>query len=143
MAGNKTTIGGLRFDGVEVYKQTTRSEGSKTIYCVWTDAGYCEYNEQKLKNGFSDAAVHAVKCPDLNKEGKDRTSLEEECGKILAITNVENCTVKFDSDKYFATGIYGDGKNLTFDARNEKKDKIIVFNDAKVLSDPDDDVTRK
>ena len=127
-------IGGLRFDGVKVLKQEIKGSGADRTYCVWTDAGYIEYKEQKKdENGYSQAAVHAVKYSDTVDQ------------KGLFISDVTNATMKLDSSKYQGgVAISGDDEKFVLDAKNGQTEKLIkVFNNAQVISDRVDYVVRQ
>lgn len=127
-------IGGLRFDGVKVLKQEIKGSGADRTYCVWTDAGYIEYKEQKKdENGYSQAAVHAVKYSDTVDQ------------KGLFISDVTNATMKLDSSKYQGgVAISGDDEKFVLDTKNGQTEKLIkVFNNAQVISDTEDNVVRQ
>lgn len=127
-------IGGLRFDGVKILNYEVKGTGADKKYCVWTDAGYIEYNEQKRdQNGYSQAAVHSVKYSDTVDQ------------KGLFISDVTNATMKLDSSKYQGgVALSGDDEKFVLDAKNGQAERLIkVFNNATVIADPEDNVVRQ
>ena len=127
-------LGGLRFDGIKVLNYEVKGTGANKKYCVWTDAGYIEYREQKKdQNGYYQAALHSIKYSDTIDQ------------KGLFISDVTNATMKLDSSKYQGgVAVSGNDENFVLDAKNGQKEILIkVFNNATVIADPEDNVVRQ
>lgn len=146
MVSNQFTLGGLRFDGVEIQKSQVKNQDGKNLYCVWTDAGYIEYAEQKKDaEGESSATIRSITDVDF----RDRSEYQQMYKlngkyKQLYLHDVTNATFKYDSDNYISVGVGGDDEGFTLDTRNGRADKLIsVFNNAKVITDDNDYVRKK
>ena len=133
---NSTIIGNVKFDGVKVLKSEVKRTSQGNLNCVWTDAGYLEYKDQKLIKGSGGS---------LQINAKVRSISYVEFGtKNLDIKDVVSGYINFDTSKYKSVTYTGtvnglDYSTFTLNAKNNCKDIICIDPEIKYDMDESDE----
>ena len=94
-SNEKPTIGGVRFDGIEVAKYV---KDERNMNCVWTNVGYLEYPDQTS----GQAVIQRVANSEISAEDNRKNPLPD----ILSINNMESGTMVYN-DAPFRRDEYG------------------------------------